>query len=186
MMESMAYAGLTAGVMAVIAICYAIAWLIGIAIYILHGIGLMKIAKSLDIPYAWRSFIPVASEFLVGRVAEKSEKSLAKGKKHAARILICEVACFITSFVATFSYVVGVLSENPILMLIFIFSLLLTIVASITYFVFYCIALYNVYTIVSPENATLFIVLSILFDGLAAPIIFFCTRNNIEKRANIE
>ena len=186
MVENIAYAGLGVGVMAVVAICYAIAWLIGIAIYILHGIGLMKIAKSLDIPYAWRSFIPVASEFLVGRVAEKSEKALANGKKHAARILICEIVVVVLSFLATIAAVFGSLSQNPILMLIFIFFLLLTIVASITYFVFYCIALYNVYTIVSPENAPLFIVLSILFDGLAAPIIFFCTRNNLEKNTNIE
>jgi hypothetical protein len=43
--------------------------IIVLVLYILHGIGLMKIAKKLNVSHAWMAWVPVLNFYLLGKVA---------------------------------------------------------------------------------------------------------------------
>lgn len=174
------------GILAIFYIFYFVLMCFSIVMYVLHSIGLMKIAKNLGIEAPWRSFIPFASEFLIGRIAEKSERSLAVGKKHAAKILTFEILSIATSVLSCIFAITGTLADNVVFIIPVALCLILALVFLILFLVFNYIAVYNIYTIVSKENATLYIVLSIIFTDIAQPIIMFCSRNKLEKRADAE
>ena len=56
--------------LALIAAVLIIGWLI---MYIVHSIGLMRIAKKLGVKHRWMAWIPFANIYLLGACAEKSE-----------------------------------------------------------------------------------------------------------------
>ena len=45
--------------------------IIGLALYILNGIGIMKMSQSLNLRNGWLAFIPFANIFAFGRVGEQ-------------------------------------------------------------------------------------------------------------------
>lgn len=137
---------IAAGMLSVMIVVYAVAFILVIAQYVMNAIALMKMAKKVGVPNGWMGFIPVAETYLLGRIADVS----APKKNNAKRLLIaisvffgCLVLYMVVIFGAAFS---GILSGEMttawvIWMLV---GMLVYFAAAIVYSVFFYIAWYRI------------------------------------------
>ena len=172
--------------------------IVGIALYVLNGIGIMKMSKSLNISNGWLGFIPFASVFAFGRIGERYIKR--DGNKSAKfsmillvfYILMSVMAILLTIFLISFLLSLIVFAEEAIsndtdmTMDMFksaipvIICTVVILAIEITYIIFFSICLWRVFSIFEPQNATLYLVLSIFFTFLI-PVFMFILRNKQPK-----
>lgn len=171
---------------------------IGIALFVLNGIGLYDMAKKMNLSNPWISFIPFANVFALGRIAERYVKREGtKSAKFSVILLGFYIVQFISiiifiaftvfaliSLIAKAEMVINddssmALSMFNVVIPVIIFYFILLAVA-VTYNVIYYVAYWRVMSIFCNENATLFTVLSVLFSFLA-PIFIFVNRNREPK-----
>lgn len=155
--------------------------------YVFTAYSLYTIAKRRGIRNYGLAWVPVINVWILGSLSDQY-KYVTTGKVQGRRkILLClsilltlSSAITAVSLVAKiFGYIInGSPVESIILGLLGTAALigLLIFVVSIVYLVFYFIALYNVYMSCMPENATLFLVLSIFFR-VTMPFFLFAGRN---------
>lgn len=174
---------------------------VSLVLYILQGIGILKMSKSLGIKGGWMIFIPVLANFALGRVAQKYEKQNGKKSASFGTVLLILGSITIIFSVAYIVYAVGWIievipqlmntaagvtmsEESAMSMLTSAIGLLMIAVVFlgfyIAYIVIYYIALWRIFAVFNYHTATLFLVLSIFFSFLA-PIFIFVMRNNIPK-----
>ena len=172
----------------------AVSAVIGIAIYLLESISVYKMAKSAEIKNPWLAFIPVANDWVFGTLAEKYKKK--NGTKSArfgiilpvleGIVLIESIALILFSIISV-SKITGYaldavntsaeMSPEQFMSLIPVIILYFALMAVlIAYAVVFFIALWRVYSSFDKSNATLYIVLSIIFT-ISVPIILFIIRN---------
>lgn len=163
---------------------------IGITFYLLHAFGLYRMAKRLGIPAPGLAFVPIVNVFTLGKIAEtpvNDKKTLPYGPL----LLIFSIVQNVLAYVCVFRFVGSLIrysdlyydgiydiTEAEIFALVGEFSLYIMLIAllAILYSIFTYIALYKTYKLFAPDNAALYLVLSILFR-VATPIIIFCLRN---------
>lgn len=169
------------GLLVVYGIVLAAALLVGLVGYILYGIALLRMAKRAGVKNGWLGFIPLASDWLLGRLSD-----VGSARRHSgARILTCGLLTFLGSGVLTawclslYATVVTntiVVDETALMghaFGILLFSLL-TVAASICMLVFYCMALYRVAQNFGGANASIWalgLILSLFFFQLATFIL---------------
>ncbi len=149
---------------------------ISVTIYALYSIGLYKMAKKLSLPSPWMAFVPIASSYLLGLMAETPSFG-KKTLKYSYILLILQAVNFVVSILyslLTSLYMFHNFGGILILVYLIYFG---TIIATN---VFNYIALYRLFNIFSPQNAVNFTVLSILFS-ISTPFIVFSIRNNEPK-----
>lgn len=168
-------------------IAYLIAIFISLALsftmYLLQAIGLYKMGMTLEHKNPWLAFIPLANLYALGKVAET--KTDDKKPLRYSRLLIFFnlLACAVSISWLVYIVVLAVKANTDSAYVILygnVFAsmgLLLIYALSITYAIFCYIALYRIYKLFAPENATTYLLLSIFFGNIAQPIIFFCLRN---------
>ena len=163
--------------------------IIALVMYLLEAFGLYGMAKGSGIGRPWRGFIPFASTFLFGKIAERYVKK--DGKKSArfgGLLLAFEILTLVLAFV-TMAFVIGMIfvlataeSEteltNSIIVPMFamLISCFVLMGVSIAFVVIYYVALWRIFTAFDYNNATVYFVLSILFSFLG-PIFLFVLRN---------
>ena len=193
--ESLAFLG---GIIAIYIGLLGLGAIIGITLYILNGIGIMKMSQSLNIKNGWLAFIPFANVFAFGRVGERYIK---KDNKNSTKfslwilvfyILMSILAILLTVFLISFLLNLIVYAEEAIStdssMTMDMFKgaipvIICTIVimaVEIAYVICFCICLWRVFSIFEPQNATLYLVLSIFFPFLV-PVFLFILRNKQPK-----
>lgn len=190
--------GFLTGIISVYIGLLGIGSIIGIALYVLNGLGIMKMSNSLNISNGWLGFIPFASIFALGRIGERYIKR--DGTKSAKfsiwllvfYILMSVLAILLTAFLVVFllSLIVyaeeAISSDTQMTMEMFkgvvpvIICTLIILAVEIAYIILYYVCLWRVYSIFDSSNATLFLVLSIFFTFLA-PIFMFIIRNKQPK-----
>lgn len=137
-------------VMTAFVIFSAVAAAVGIILYILRAIGIYKMSKTAGLEYPWLSFIPVASSYTLGRLAEKYRKTpTEKPFKYSILLLVMHI---IEKIVAIVFFV------------LFCFVSVETVRTVIS------VAMYD------GRNAVLYTVLSVLF-GFLEPVFIFVLRN---------
>lgn len=172
----------------------AVSAVIGIAIYLLESISVYKMAKSAEIKNPWIAFIPVANGWVFGTLAEKYKKK--NGTKSARfgiilpvleGIVLIESAALTIFTVISISEITGYafdavntsaeMAPEQFMSLIPVIILYFALIAvAIAYAVVFFIALWRVYSAFDKSNATLYIVLSVIFT-ISVPIILFIIRN---------
>ncbi len=175
--------------LAVIILC------IAITAYVFNSIGLYCIAKRRGLSAPYTAWIPFASTFLFGKIAEQYEAAeRGKSKPHKKILLGLEIPYVILNIICNFAFAslihntifnsemfnygsYAYQSLEPYIVYEYIFSYILSAVG-IAYFVFYYIALYKVYRSLSPSTTTMYLVLSILFG--IAPFVLFANRKKDE------
>jgi len=181
------------GVAAIVALVWLIAGLLSMALsitmYVLHGLGLYNIAQRRGIYRPWMAWVPVANMWILGSISDQYQY-LSTGKIRSRRKLLLGLTialygllvvfwiCYAVFMVQTVgSAIDGKLAVAQMLgsamgMLgVGIVMFVVAIVAT----VFQYIAYYDLYQSCNPGNATVFLVLSILFNILP-PIFVFCCR----------
>lgn len=169
---------------------FAFIGIIVLAMYLLEAIGLYGMAKKSRFLSPWRSFIPFANTFLFGKIAEKYQRRDGKpSAKFSVLLLVFEILTlvFVAAFFVFFINMCVILfadmnSEAEITIAIgrtvipMIFSCLVLVGVSIAYAVMYYIALWRIFAAFDYNNATVYLVLSIVFSFLG-PIFLFVLRN---------
>lgn len=177
------------------AIVYGVLGVIGIVLFILNGLGLYKMAKNIEISNKWLAFIPIANNYVLGSISQKYIK--ADGSKSAKfgiilpllslAKFILTIALFIFSVISVTSIIsnVELAIENDSQMTMEMFKSFIPVIIlyfvllaiAIWYAVSYFIALWRVYSLYDSSNATVFLIVSILF-GAITPIFLFILSNN--------
>lgn len=173
---------------------FAVSAVIGIAIYLLESISVYKMAKSAEIKNPWLAFIPVANDWVFGTLAEKyKKKNGTKSARFGIILPVLEGIVFIESIALTIFTVISIkeitgyaldavntsaeMAPEQFMSLIPVIILYFALMAvAIAYAVVFFIALWRVYSSFDKSNATLYIVLSVIFT-ISVPIILFIIRN---------
>ena len=172
----------------------AVSAVIGIAIYLLESISVYKMAKSAEVKNPWLAFVPVANDWVFGTLAEKyKKKNGTKSARFGIILPVLEGIVFIESIALTIFTVISIkeitgyaldavntsseMAPEQFMSLIPVIILYFALMAvAIAYAVVFFIALWRVYSSFDKSNATLYIVLSVVFT-ISVPIILFIIRN---------
>lgn len=173
---------------------FAVSAVIGIAIYLLESISVYKMAKSAEVKNPWLAFIPVANDWVFGTLAEKyKKKNGTKSARFGIILPVLEGIVLIEAIALTIFTVISVkeitgyaldavntsseMAPEQFMSLIPVIILYFALMAvAIAYAVVFFIALWRVYSSFDKSNATLYIVLSVIFT-ISVPIILFIIRN---------
>lgn len=175
--------------MGVYLVYYLFAFGLGIAAYVLSSLGIYTIAKRRQINHPWLAWIPVANSWIIGSLSDQYryvKKGQVKSKRKVLLILQCVMAV-----IAVVMAVVGVIKAVDLVVIAeyateeVIFSEALSMLLSMSLIglasfgvgiavtVVHYMAMYDIYTSVSPANNVVFLVLSILFNITEPFFIFF-------------
>ena len=176
-------------------IIFAVTGVVSLTFFIIKGLGLYNMAKRIDIKSAWLSFLPIANTYILGKISEKYIKRDGSKTAKFSIILplfyIAEILISVAFLVFLTISIISIVSnaelaiENDSAMTmgmfnsfipVIIFYFLLMAVA-ICYAVFYYISLYRVYSLYDNSNATIYLVISILFSQLASIFILIVSRH---------
>lgn len=164
-------------------------WVIfAIVCYVLYSLGLYTMAKRRGIHCYGLAWVPVANLWILGSISDQY-KYVTAGKNQKRRgillglnialiVLMASIMIFVIQQSVSLAFRYGdSVPEAQIVQLIggMLIFWVLTAAVSITMMVFEYITLYNLYHSAIPEDATLFLVLSIFF-GVTIPFFVFACR----------
>ena len=165
---------------------------ISVVMYVFQSAGVYAIAKRRGIRHAWLAWIPVANYWILGSISDQYQY-VTKGKNTKNRVwLLCLYIvsmCFsIVGSIATlgsfFEAMQGLFAGDfyayesaAVEMGTSLSSILMQLGSwlSVGMLVFWFICLHDLYRAAVPENATLYLLLSIFF-GVAVPFLIFFNR----------
>ena len=182
-------------VLAILVPIYAIMFLvfavIGLAIYILRSIALTRLSQNRGFDNPWIGWIPFCSGYALGRISDDINIKRGKTTNHrkillgtniavgaleliGLGVMIPAVVSLIQHSINYGSSVTGAEAAAPVLAGSFL--IMIGAIVAIVYAVFNYIALYSVFKDYAPNNAVLYLVLSLLVGG-SDTIILFIIRN---------
>ena len=173
-----------AGIILAVAMVVLLVTVVG---YIFQSIGLYTLAKNRGIKNPWLAWLPIGYYWIAGSVADQYQYVVNGQVKNRRMILLglCVASAVLGSLVGTLAtggiYLGTGINAEHILMLGDlgnVFDLISSALEIATY-VFWQIALYDLYTSCKPKNNVLFLVLGILF-GFLTPFFIFACRNKEE------
>ena len=156
---------------------------VGVTMYVLQALGMYTIAKRRGIHHPWLSWLPIGNMWILGSISDQYQY-VAKGKiRNRRKVLLgmmiaIEVLSVLYS-VTNVAMMIGIASEGSGMVgasaagaiLLYAVLLIVAIVAS----VFQYIALFDLYKSCNPDDAVLYLVLSILFS-ISMPVFMFISR----------
>ena len=159
--------GLTGGVMP----------LVGVAIYVFTALSLYTIARRRGISAPWLAWVPVANLWVLGSLSDQY-RYLTQGQMKHKRIALLVWRCVSYGMVGgvIVSAFLAVAGESVAAIVPLLSLVLVMLVLAIVYAVLYFMALYDVYASCDPQNAALYLVLSIFFRFLV-PVFLFISRD---------
>lgn len=183
------------GALAMFGFTMSIAFVMGLARYIMNALGILFMAKKVGIRNGWLGFIPIADLYLLGKIADVS----APKKNNAKRLLISQIVFVILSVVMIVSVlIIGVsaaiaagTSEIGALtgaMIPFVLVAVLFSVSAVFVAVYYYIACYRVCEDFGGKYSILWF-LGILLGGLLSsgslipPILLLVLSSKTPKSA---
>ena len=153
--------------------------LLSLAVYVFTALSLYSIARRRGIACPWLAWIPVANLWLIGSLSDQY-RYLTRGQVKHRRIILLVLKAVTLAFtgglIGTVIWltVSGGSAEAVITLLVLGLLDLATVIAAA---VLNFIALYDIYASCDPENATVYLVLSIFFRVLK-PVFLFISRDS--------
>lgn len=153
-------------------LCFAVA----IAQYVLTAVGMFTIAKRRGLRLYGLAWVPVASSWVLGSIADQYDRK-AQGKELHLRtiLLIGSIVAEVMAIALIVSAILMICGLQSALAFVLVFYIL-TILVSIAYTVFYFIALYKTYRSCTTGSCVWMLILSIFFS-IATPICLMCVKN---------
>lgn len=176
-----------------------------IALYVLQALGMYRIASRRGIPNPWLAWIPVANMWTLGSISDQFQY-VAKGKvKNRRKVLlglqiamaVCGILIIVLAILLMASVVQSELTEMSVNMdmglnveisnadigmdglgaglgVLAVYLAMMTLAIVMTVFAY--IACYDLFASCHPDNAAVFLVLSIFFN-VTLPFFIFAVRN---------
>lgn len=137
----------------------------GVAEYVLHSLGLYKIALKRQVPNAWLAWIPFGTNWIVGKIAEKCDERDGINRKWGILLLVSElitvvsVIFFLIIYFAFIFIMIGKYeyTEPPIgsFLIFFLFILIFALIMSGVSMVFagcQILCVYKIFEFCVPEK----------------------------------
>lgn len=133
-----------------------VAFIIAIVMYVLMSLGLYKLAQNADIENPWLAWIPIANLYILAKLV----KTVKLGTFEIPSLeIVLPVGCIVAA----------ALGGIPVIGWI----------VYVAYLVLFVLVLYKLFSIYRPQQATLWIILSIVLFFIGMPAIFiFIMRND--------
>ncbi len=156
--------------------------------YVFQSIGLYTIAKRRGIANPWLAWLPVGYYWIAGSIADQYRYVTEGSVKNRRTILLALsiAGIVVSSLISTmingsFMLSTGEVSMDQLASLGTLGTVLNLVTSGleIAIFVFWQIALYDLYSSCNPKNNVLFLVLGIIF-GFLVPFFIFACRNKEE------
>lgn len=155
--------------------------------YVLTALSTYTIAKRRGIHHPWLAWLPIGSEWILGSISDQYQYLTKKRVRNRRKVLVGLSIGLVAAIVPIFAMIVltavsevtGLDTEGTLLgatLAVTLLSVLVIAVLTIILAVFAWIALYDLYASSDPENAVLYLVLSILL-GVTLPFFVFACRN---------
>lgn len=178
---------------AVVMAVYLIIWLLSIGLsivsYVLNSLGMYTIAKRRELKNPWMAWVPLLDMWILGSISDQY-RYVTQGKHTNRRkwligLYIAYIVVFLVSYIGMIvSFVdAGMSYENgaePMIagMLLCMLGLLGAVGLGIAASVFVFMSLYDLYKSCKPDNAVLFLVLSILVSVTMPFFVFACRKHD--------
>lgn len=151
--------------------------IVSLVIYVFRSLGLYGMSKNAGISNPWLAWIPIGNLWCIGSLAEKSNLYYGKEKGAWSKLLPAfAIATFLFLPLILLIAVIAGLYESlaAVLLILFIYLLMMGVALALTVMTY--VALYKVYRLFDPDNATLYMILTV-FVNISQPIILFILRN---------
>lgn len=181
------------GVLGFFAVFFGVFYLImlafSVAQYVLHAIGLYAVAKRRGIRNPWLSWIPVAEVWILGSISDQYQY-VKKGKiRNRRKVLLGLEIGMILAMIAMLGSVITMVGNEAFSatgdMLIgasvaaILLGYLAFLIIAVVAVVFMAIAYYDYYVSCDPNNAVLYLVLSILIPVTMPFFVFFSRKKDL-------
>lgn len=184
--------GLGTGVLVVLGFVLLFCFAFIIVLYIFQAIGISKMMKSLKLNNSWMAYVPIFNTYAFGKVAEQYiKKDGRKSAKFSVILLICNFALLflsvimsVFSFSMSFATASGEEEMTMVMAIIVILFSLFVIACAYAVMAVQYVALWRIFAIFAPKNATLYTVLSIFLS--ISPFLIFASRNAKPVSVEIE
>lgn len=175
----------------VVLVMYLILLAFSIAVYVLQSLGYYTIAKRRGIHNPWLAWLPIGNMWILGSISDQYQY-VAKGKIRNRRkvlmgLMIAIFALMIPAFAGYGALIAGIISEYSYagadLMagagaMVAVLAYLAMMVIGIVATVFQYIALYDLYASCEPNNAVMYVVLSIFINVTMPFFVFSCRKKD--------
>ena len=180
-------AGIGGFLLAFLGFFYLIFFGIMLLCYIFQSVSLHTIAKRRGIKHPWLCWLPIGDVWILGSISDQYQyvaKGKVKNRRHTLVGIVLGVfligvpllvGSIVGMLVGLYSFSGGEMATSGVLFGVFILVYIAVLVLGIVNVVLRYIALYDVYASCNPDNATLFLVLSIFF-GITIPFFLFSCR----------
>lgn len=168
----------------IIGLVMAVAGLVAVVLYIFQSVALYSMAKNRGIANPWLAWLPIGNYWIAGSIADQYQY-VVNGQVKSKRVILLvlsiagAVVSSLVSSVATGSFLLttGEVNMEHLLALGSVGTVanLVTFALQLTTFVFWQMALYDIYTSCNPKYNVLFLVLGIIF-GVTIPFFLFFNR----------
>ncbi len=164
-----------------------------VLVYVLQSLGMYTIANRRGIRNPWLAWIPVVNVWTLGSISDQYQY-VVKGKiRNRRKILlglgIANIVLMIPLLISYFEFLSSALENTfandaemmelmgPLLLMLGI--ALVIMVVAVVQTVFAYIAYYDLFASCKPDNAVLFLVLSIFFSFLLPYFVFACRKKDL-------
>ncbi|MEA5059964.1 MAG: hypothetical protein VB049_08010 [Candidatus Pelethousia sp.] len=177
-------------ILTVYVVILAFTLLFSLAFYILNSLGFYTLAKRRGIPHPGLSWLPIGGQdWILGSLADQYAY-VAEGKRKHQRTLLLWLNIGMWVVMSVYMGVMISLTMKAVLggdqdsffltfMMGFFSIYFLLMAVAIVYAVFLYIALHRVYKSCDPQNATLFLVLSIVVNVTQPFFVFFSRKKDL-------
>ena len=149
-----------------------------IAAYVLGSLGLYTVAQRRGIRRSWLAWVPLGNMWILGSLSDQYQY-IARGKVKNRRkiILTLGIILFAIYFLWLFATIICAVAGGEIgAALVMLFGLLVIAVVAIWLAVCEYMAYYDLFKSCEPDNAVLYLVLSILFSVSLPFFVFACRK----------
>lgn len=182
----------SAAVFSFLAAALAVCGIISFALYIVRAVGISKMARRVGINNGWLAFVPIAGNYIFGRIAEKY---IRKDRRQSGKfgiiltvlnsfLLLCGI-CLVFAALKMTGALINDTSDSAMSIIginVFFICAAAFLVCglALAYMIVRFVALWRIYAIFNYQNASMFTVLTYFFSFLE-PILIFISRNKEPK-----
>ena len=153
--------------------------------YVLYSLGMYTMADRRGIRHSWLAWVPIGNLWILGSISDQYQY-VVKGKvKNRRKLLLALAIGLVVAYIAWFVLVVvgaiasgGFSGDVAGTVAVMVLGFLVLMALAVTIAVYQYVCLYDLYSSSNPNNATLFLVLSIVFSVTMPFFVFACRKKD--------
>ena len=158
---------------------------VSVAAYVLQSLGYYTIAERRGIKRPWLSWLPIGNLWILGSISDQYQY-VVKGKIRNRRKVLLGLSCGLLVLYVVWAVVLlasaamaDMMGSGLIIGLIGILGGLLLVALAICLAVFQYICLYDLFRSCTPDNAVLYLILSIVVNWAIPLFLFICRKQDV-------